>query len=328
MHGVDVRLTGTVECSSWVERRVLAMGSPAVIIAGDVEGAAIDWALDELVRLEQCWSRFRGDSQLSRLNRSAGTWFQLGDTLAAAVDRAMQLHQLTGGIFDPTIHQRLIDAGYDRPFRQLDHDQPGPPPIGRPSPGVSSIERVDDMIRLPPGVSIDLGGVGKGLAADMVAVGLMARGAKSVCISLGGDIRVTGGVPTQGGWNIPVADPGEADRVLGHVHVSNAAIVTSTTAFRRWTKGGRPVHHLIDPRTGLSADRKVMAVVAVAPEAWFAEGHAKAALIEGPVAGRRLLDAAGIGGWVITDDGVVQASEWAPPMVVPAVSAGTDLWRS
>jgi thiamine biosynthesis lipoprotein len=323
-----MRLTGTIECSSWVEKRVLAMGSPAVIIAGDVEGWAVEWALDELVRLEQCWSRFRDDSQLSRLNRSAGTWFQLSGTLAAAVDRAIQLHASTGGVFDPTIHRQLVAAGYDRPFRQLLHDQPGPAPIAAPSPGVADIERVDDMIRLPVGVSIDLGGVGKGLAADMLAVGLIARGAKSVCISLGGDIRVAGGVPTEGGWNIPVADPGQADRVLGHVQLSNAAIVTSTTVFRRWTKGGQPMHHLIDPRTGLSANRKVQAVVAVAPEAWFAEGHAKAALIEGPVAGRRLLDAAGIGGWVITDDGAVHASEWAPPMAVPAVLARADLWRS
>jgi thiamine biosynthesis lipoprotein len=323
-----MRLTGTVECSSWAERRALAMGSPAVIIAGDADAGALDWALDELVRLEQCWSRFRVDSQLSRLNRAAGGWFQLSDTLAAAVDRAIELHELTGGVFDPTIHRQLVAAGYDRPFRLLDLDQPGLPPAAVRAPGVAAIERAGDMIRLPPGVSIDLGGVGKGLAADMIAVGLIARGARSACVSLGGDIRVAGGVPTEGGWNIPVADPGQADRVLGHVQVANAAIVTSTTVFRRWHRGGRPMHHIIDPRTGLPSTQRVMAVVAVAPEAWFAEGHAKAALIEGPVAGRRLLDGAGIGGWVITDDGVVHASEWALPLVVPAPANGSEAWTS
>lgn len=320
-----MRLTGTIECTSWTERRVRAMGSPAVIIAGDADESAVSWASDELERLEQCWSRFRNDSQLTRLNRSAGTWFQLSDTLAAAVDRAIRLHDLTNGVFDPTIHGQLVAAGYDRPFRQVSLDQPGPVPASIPSPGVARIERADDMIRLPPGVSIDLGGVGKGLAADMIAVGLIARGARSACVSLGGDIRVAGGVPTEGGWNIPVADPVRPGHVLGHVQVANAAIVTSTTAFRRWTKGGQAMHHLIDPRSGLPSERGVLAVVAMAPEAWFAEGHAKAALIEGPVAGRRLLDGAGISGWVITDDGAVQASEWAPPMAFDT-SAHTEMW--
>lgn len=327
-----MRLTGTTECASWAERRVMAMGSPAVIIAGDADDDAVAWALDELVRLEQVWSRFRPDSELSALNAAAGTWFELSDTLAAAVDRALRLSELTGGLFDPTIHRRLVLAGYDRPFRELDRDQPHPVPPPAPAPGVAEIERTGSSIRLPAGVSLDLGGVGKGLAADLLAVGLQARGARSVCVSLGGDIRVAGGVPTEGGWRIPVADPADPAAVLGQVPLANAAIVTSTTAFRTWTRGGRRTHHVIDPRTGLSADRDVLAVVAVAPEAWLAEGYAKAALIAGPVAGRRLLDAAGLGGWVVTDDGTVHASEWAPPMrpaaTVTTGTAGAGAGRS
>ena len=307
------------------------MGSPAVIIAGDASDGALDWALDELERLEQCWSRFRANSELSRLNRASGTWFELGETLAAAVDRAIQLHHMTGGAFDPTIHRQLVAAGYDRPFRLLDRDQPGPMPTPAASPGIAGIDRANQMIRLPPGVTLDLGGVGKGLAADMIAVGLVARGARSVCVSMGGDIRVAGGVPTEGGWNIPVVDPRTTEQLLGHVLVADAAIVTSTTTFRRWTRGGEQMHHLVDPSSGLPARSGVSTVVALAPEAWMAEGHAKAALIEGPVEGRRLLDSAGLAGWLVTDDGNVHASEWAPPMSAPTAAPmaviGSETWR-
>ncbi len=296
----------------------MSMGSPAVIIAGDAGGAAIEWAVEELRRLELCWSRFLKDSELSALNRAAGRWFTMSETLAAAVDCALKLSELTAGMFDPTVHDRLIELGYDRPFSGLDLQQVGPLPAPARSPGVLGIERDGERIRLPLGTAIDLGGVGKGRAADVVATGLIRRGAVSACVSLGGDIRVAGGVPEDGGWSIPVDDPHDSSRQLGCVLTADASIVTSTTAFRAWTRDGRTMHHIIDPRTGMPAETGVHAVVVTAPQAWLAEGFAKAALIAGRVAGRRMLDAAGIGGWIIGTDRSCTATEWAPAMTKSA----------
>ena len=153
--------------------------------------------------------------------------------------------------------------------------------------------------------------------------GLIRRGAVSACVSLGGDIRVAGGVPEDGGWSIPVDDPHDCSRHLGRVLTADASIVTSTTEFRAWTRDGRTMHHLIDPRTGMPADTGVLAVVVTAPQAWLAEGFAKAALIAGRVAGRRMLDAAGIGGWIIGNDRSCTATEWAPAMTKPASARPT-----
>ena len=322
-----MRLTGTVECGVWDELTTMAMGSPAVIIAGDAPREALDWAQSTLQVLEHCWSRFLPDSELSALNRSAGQWFTMSHALANAVDRALRLPGMTGGLFDPTIHQRLEALGYDRPFRILERSQRGTVPPPSQAPGVGGIERDGASIRLPLGTSLDLGGVGKGLAADIIATGLVEMGATSACVSLGGDIRVTGGVPEDGGWSIPIGDPNDSSRQLGFVLTAHAAIVTSTTAFRSWTRNGRPMHHLIDPRNGMPAEVGVRAVVVTAPEAWLAEAFAKAALIAGPVAGRRLLDQAGLGGWLIGVDGSCTATEWAPQMTnASRRSNGRDAW--
>jgi len=237
-----------------------------------------------------------------------------GSRLAADKEAA----QTGGRCTDPGLR-----SGDVRPFSGLDLQQIGPLPAPARSPGVVGIERDRERIRLPLGTAIDLGGVGKGRAADVVATGLIRRGAVSACVSLGGDIRVAGGVPEDGGWSIPVDDPHDCSRHLGRVLTADASIVTSTTEFRAWTRDGRTMHHLIDPRTGMPADTGVHAVVVTAPQAWLAEGFAKAAPIAGRVAGRRMLDAAGIGGWIIGNDRSCTATEWAPAMTKPASARPT-----
>ena len=318
-----MRVTGAVSCHVWHERTISAMGSPGTVIAGDATEADLDWAEAELARLERCWSRFRHDSELSALNRARG-WHDVGPELADAIDRALRLHVVTEGRFDPTVLGCLVDAGYDRSFPEVAVHRADPPPPARPAPGMAGIRRSGSQVWLPLDTALDLGGLGKGLAADLVAEGLVARGARSACVSLGGDIRVAGGSPVDGGWRVPVADPRQGaapGAVLGTVAVHDGAIVTSTTAVRTWTRGNRRLHHLIDPATGAPADRGVRAVVATAREAWFAEGVAKAALVAGRAAGRELLDRAGVAGWLITDDGAVVASEWAPSLL-------TEMWRA
>ena len=295
------------------------MGSRARIIAGDADDAAMDWATGLLVDLERCWSRFRPDSELSELNASSGRWFPMSPNLAAAVDRAMALHALTGARFDPRILDALESLGYDRTFREIGTDPiaPGgavhsPAPVD-PAPMSTAIERDGTWIRLPEGTRLDLGGIGKGLAADLVAEGLLARGSTSVCVSMGGDIRAAGDAP-EGGWLVPVDDPRQPGRVLGRVVLAGRAIVTSTTAFRRWERDGRAFHHLVDPATGDSSRSGVLAAVVVDAVAWRAEGLAKAAIIAGPADGVALVEGAGAAGWLVLDDGSILDTDGVPPL--------------
>jgi len=288
----------------WTQRQFRAMGSHAHLIVGDAEPRLADWAVDEVERLEQCWSRFRPDSELNHLNAHRGEWVAIGPTLVRALATAEALWRLTDGVFDPTVLDALEWAGYDRSFELVDRHQPTPATEALPAPGFGRV--VLDLgagaVRLDDHTRLDLGGLGKGLAADLVAQGLVDRGARSALVSLGGDLRAAG-EPPEGGWRIPVEDPFDERRVLAEHRLSDGAIVTSTRAFRTWQQGSASRHHIIDPATGRPATTDVQAVVAVGPGAALAEALAKTVMIVGAERGRDLLIRSGVTATVFSADG-------------------------
>jgi thiamine biosynthesis lipoprotein len=175
-----------------------------------------------------------------------------------------------------------------------------------PAPGCAgiAIDRARARIRVPAGVRIDLGGIGKGYAADRIAEGLVARGAVGTCIAVGGDVRAAGQSPIDDGpWPIDVEDPCSPSRVLFTLDVRDGGVVTSTRLLRRWQHGGRWRHHLIDPATGAPCEGRIAAVIVADDRTWRAEAWAKAVFVAGPHEGRALLDDQGLRGWIVHDDG-------------------------
>ncbi len=318
---------------TWFEHEFPAMGTIVRVVVHGGSDGLVEWAEREVRRLESRWSRFLAESDVVRMNEAAG-----GAPCAVAsetielVARAVELWQLTDGRFDPTILRALEACGYDESFERVRDRAPdgarrelvtAPPgldairvlvtqPRARSErvPGCSGVmvDEVAHTVRLPNGVAIDLGGVGKGYAGDLVARGLIARGARGACIGMGGDVRACGEGPVDGHWDIEVEHPFDPDRTLFTSRLADAAIVTSTSRFRRWVHRGRWQHHLIDPATGEPADRGVAAVVVTDADAWRAEGIAKAALVAGPERGRALLDRLDIAGWIVHDDQTVTSS--------------------
>lgn len=293
----------------WSRRVVRAMGCRAHVIAGDTPPGVVDWAVDELERLEQCWSRFRSRSELTQLNATAGTgnWVEVSASMLLALTCAADLHTATDARFDPTILDALERAGYDRTFEALTPD--GPVDRVHPAAGLDhrgfgriEIDAEESRVRVGAGARIDLGGVGKGLAADLVARGVVDRGAASVLVGLGGDLRARG-EPPAGTWNVPVLDPFDESRTAFHVPLADGALVSSSTRIRAWTRNGRRYHHLIDPATGDSARTGIAAVVTAARDAWWAEGIAKSIIIAGLDAGVRLARDADVQAWIFLDDG-------------------------
>jgi len=283
------------------------MGSTATVIAGDAPDALVDWAVGEVERCERSWSRFLPDSDLAALDAHHGQVVEVTPLLALALERCASLWDETGGAFDPTILDALERAGYDRSFELLADD--GPAPRANAAPGFGDVEVDFDTrrVRLPRGTRLDLGGIGKGLAADLVAEGLVDRGARSAFVSLGGDLRVAGEVP-EDGWRVPVERP-VTDEILFHHTLRDGALVQSTCALRSWRRGGRSFHHIIDPVTGTSATTDVHTVIVAGSEAWRAEGLAKAAIVRGRASGGRLLRDAGVDAWLLDGDGAVTRSK-------------------
>ncbi|MFZ4517317.1 MAG: FAD:protein FMN transferase [Microthrixaceae bacterium] len=306
----------------WWTASFTAMGTTVDVLGHGGPPGADRVARALVERLESHWSRFRPDSDLSALNRDPAGTVEVGPALADALERAGRAHAATDGHFDPTVLDALEAAGYDRPFREV-RDRPAVPADGgAPVPGFGSlrVEREDGraLVIRPPGVRVDLGGIGKGLAADRVVAELLRVGVRSAVASMGGDLRV-GGSPPRGGWRVPVEDPWDDRSRLVEVVLTEGAVATSTTRMRRWpTDDGGWAHHLIDPTTGRPAASGLAAVVVVAAEAWWAEALAKAALVAGEEAGRALLLRHGATGWLVREDTEVVPVGAAPGVARPA----------
>ncbi len=255
----------------------------ALVAAGPDAERCLARAAAWLPKFERRVSRFLDDSELSRLNASAGRAFFASPSLFPLVDLALEFARRSGGIFDPTILRRLEGAGYDRSFELVASDAKRP--ARREIPAATwrdvALDRATRAITLPPGVGIDLGGIGKGFAVDRVAAIL---GTPSL-VNCGGDVFAAGRPPGEDSWRVGVADPRAPEEDLMVLTVEDRGIATSSTMNRRWSVGGKTQHHLIDPRTGEPSESDAIQVTIAAPSAVEADYHAKVALLKGAEAG-------------------------------------------
>lgn len=220
----------------------------------------------ELQAIDAAASRFSDRSELSRLNaaaaRGAGA-VVVSPLLHEAVTLAVRAARVTGGAVDPTLGERLISVGYDRDWRELAGvaaDAPLTPADRivvhtRRHGAWEGIELGDDppSVRLPAGISLDLGATAKALAADRCAAAAAAAAddGVGVLVSLGGDIATAGPAPA-GGWRIHVTDDHRAspDAPGQTVSIESGGLATSSIVTRRWTHAGRTMHHILDPGSG------------------------------------------------------------------------------
>jgi len=273
-----------------IERRTFrAMGTEIeLLVEADGAAGALEAAEQEFHRLEALLSRFREDSELSRLNRD-GT-LAAGPDLCRVVGLALAARERTGGRFDPTVHDALVAAGYDRSFEQIDPRCQAPCPAPGAAGGAVSVE--GSRIELDADVRLDLGGIGKGYAAERAAEILATAG--PCLVNAGGDIAVRGGR-----WPVGVETAAEPLTL----ELSRGGLATSGRDRHRWQRNGRELHHLIDPRTGEPAETDLLRVTVVAPDAVEAEVTAKSLFLAGADRAAREADAAGVAAVLVTDDG-------------------------
>jgi thiamine biosynthesis lipoprotein len=286
-----------------------AMGTDVTVLTLGLPPDAGERAADAVERLEAQWSRFRPSSELCAVNDRAPAPVVVSDATYALVARAVDAWRQTGGRYDPTVLPAVVGAGYDRDFASVAAEGPGPPAPAAPAPGCAGIvlDPVVSSVALPRGVALDLGGIGKGYAADLVSAELLSppdRGgaAAGVLVNLGGDLRARGVTPPPRGWVVSVDDP-LATGATGLLAIEGGAIATSTRVRRAWRRDGEELHHLIDPRTGRPARAGLASVTVVAAEAWRAEVLAKAVFVGGAAHGRELVGEWGATGLLVHDDG-------------------------
>jgi FAD:protein FMN transferase len=249
-----------------VRRAFPAMGTEVELLLDARPSAESELAFAraerEFERLEALLSRFRPDSELSALNRTGA--IDAGDDLLAVTRLAVAARERTGGRFDPTVHDAVVAAGYDRTFAEVAADGPTCPPQR-----CGGDIRIDGRrIEVEPGFRLDLGGIAKGYAVDRAAAILRAAGPGLV--NAGGDIACHGRL-----WPVGV-ETGDARITLG---LEDSALATSGRDRRRWRRGGTESHHLIDPQTGSPAESGYLRVTVTAPTTVDAEVLAKAVFL-------------------------------------------------
>ena len=233
------------------ELRFRAMGSDAHVLVNGPP-ALLQVARDRVEELERRWSRFRPDSEISRLNALAGPPMVVSPETLGLVGRAMEGARVTGGRYDPTVLGDVLRAGYDRTFEELgDGAAGGGSPLDRGWARVV-VDAARPSVTLPAGVGLDPGGIGKGYAADLVAEELRAAGAAGVCVNLGGDLRAEGRAPGGGSWVVEIGHPLRPDPAAT-VALGHGAVATSSRVRRAWGPAADRRHHLIDPATGAPA---------------------------------------------------------------------------
>jgi FAD:protein FMN transferase len=269
--------------------RFRAMGCEVVVAGGDPREIAAGFS-----RWETVFSRFRPESELSRVNRAPEAALRVSPLFARALRIALSIAHATDGLVDPTLGAALEQAGYDRDFAHL-------APDGRLGPAASSRlheVRLDGVIlRRPRGLLLDLNGVVKALAVDEAAAALAGEG----FVSAGGDLAASGPVD--------VGLPGG-----GSVRVVRGGLATSGVATRRWRRDGREQHHLIDPGTGRPSSSRWLQVTVSGASCLDADAAAKAGFLLGED-GPDWLDERGLPGRFLSrDGGVVTNASWSRPL--------------
>ena len=300
--------------ASW---HALGTGVQVTVTDGRQLAAARAMLEADLAAVDLACSRFRPDSEIVALDRvTGGGPAEVSPLLAEAIAVALRAARLTDGDVDPTVGAAMNAVGYDRDFSLVAREGPAVKLTVRTIPGWRQVEFDEQarLLRLPPGVRLDLGATAKAWAADRAATRIATATGSGVLVSLGGDVAVSGRAP-DGGWRIRVQDVSgrPEDPPTGPstvVAIGTGGLATSSTAARRWRRGGDILHHILDPRTGLPAAVVWRTVSVAAATCTDANIASTAAIIRGRAAPAwltelglpsRLVDAAGrvhtVAGW-------------------------------
>ncbi len=289
-------------------RTFAAMGTTVTITGdGDRLGAIAHRVRRLFENREARFSRFRSDSELSRVNAHAGRWTRVSPDFLVLLHLALEGATESDGLFDPTVLPALTAAGYDRDFAHVRESSRPTDPEPLPRGSWRDIEVEGHRVRMPQHMMLDFGGIAKGWTVDAAAeltVGVLPW----ALVEAGGDLRLAGEVPA-GAIDAGVENPFEPGSNLLVLRLSHGALATSSTTTRTW---GPSLHHLIDPRTWRPAATGVVQATAWGPTCGEAEVRAKWALLAGSAAFDR------VAATIVYEDGRIVTNLSEAPAMAPA----------
>ena len=289
------------------------MGTTVHVLLPVEHGAVVELVRELFERWESTLSRFDPDSELSRLNERAGEAVAVSPLLLDVVGASLEAASATNGAFDPTLLRQLVRIGYTGPFDEMRGE--AAPAVGFAVRGGDwrsiAIDRRSRTVTLPPGCAMDFGGIAKGMAVDASLELLKEHGVARALVGAGGDLSVRGLPFGMRSWPVLVGDED-----LGCVvALVRGALATSGDSRRSWLQGGTRRHHLLDPKTGESAESGLREVTVAAATCRIAEVAATATFVLGSRRGEHLLSRNGLAALLTFHDGARRAvGTWPSPV--------------
>ena len=267
-----------------------------VEVVGDAPDETFEQAFAWFREVERLCSRFDPTSELRQLIARPREARPASDILYAALEFALAVAEDTDGAFDPTVGLRMEALGFDRDYRTGEVAGTGLEPDGPVSYRDIRLDPDRRTVTLLRPLGLDLGAVAKGLAIDLAARELAP--CENFAIDAGGDLYVAGHNSRFEKWSVGIRHPRLDGELIESLSLSNVAVCTSGD-YERKVSGGAGGHHILDPRTGRSAEAIASATV-IAPTAIMADALATAAFVLGPDEGIRLLERQDVEGVLVS----------------------------
>lgn len=257
-------------------RDIFAMDTYMTLTAyGKNAQKAVDDGVEEIQRLDALLSTGNENSEIAQINKNHGG--EMSEETAYMVERALDIYRSTGGAFDISIYPVMQLWGFTTGNFAVPSDTDLAAKLALVDAGKISIEKNTDgksVISMPEGMEIDLGGIAKGYTSGLVMEIFKEYGVKSAVINLGGNAQVLGSKTDGSAWKVGIQDPEDENGYLGGLSVTDEAVITSGGYERNFTDEatGITYHHIIDPKTGYSANNGLISVTIVSSDSTLADG--------------------------------------------------------
>ena len=290
-----------------------AMGSDILAVMdvdSDQEPALLDQVPFWFEEWEQTLSRFRADSELTRLNQTFDQPVHVSETLWDVFEASRWAERFTNGLVTPAIFDAMLDAGYDKSFDHLPRYQNHEmvcAPMMTPSLSMVVADEAQRTLCLPQGIHLDFGGVAKGWAAHRAMTRLSAEG--PALVNAGGDVAVSAPCANGAAWQVGTRNPFETGTSFEVLFLKRGGVATSGKDRRRWIQNGQLRHHIINPMTGLPAKTNLMTATVIASDVMEAEAASKSAMILGAQDGMKWIEENELAGLLVLENGEAWYSE-------------------
>ena len=264
-----------------VTREIFAMDTYMTLTAyGENAMVGLDAAEKEIKWLDENLSTGIESSEIAKVNANHGG--KVGEVASYLIQRSLELHKSTDGVFDISIYPVMKLWGFAGGDFKVPEENTLAETLKLVDAKKVLLDSENGMVSFDmEGMEIDLGAIAKGYTSNRVMEVLKENGVESAIVNLGGNVQVLGSKVDKSAWRVAIQDPVNAEAFLGILSTEDKAVITSGGYERYFEENGKKYHHIIDVKTGYPADSGLTSVSIVAKDGTLADGLSTSLFIMG-----------------------------------------------